>query len=74
MRVDGQAEWRNDQWVEIDDPDGVAVRVRGTLVTTIGYQLAPGAFAGVETTMALPGLPPERLPDRSAAPLLDSVA
>jgi Restriction endonuclease len=54
---------RNDQWVEIDDPDGIAVRVRGTLVTTIGYQLAPGALARVETTMALPGLPPERLPD-----------
>ena len=54
---------RNDQWVEIDDPDGVAVRIRGTLVTTIGYQLAPGAFTRVETTVARPGLPPERLLD-----------
>jgi hypothetical protein len=54
---------RNDQWVEIDDPDGVAVRIRGTLVTTIGYQLTPGAFARVETTVARPGRPPERLPD-----------
>jgi hypothetical protein len=53
---------RNDQWVEIDDPDGVAVRVRGTLVTTIGYELAPGSFTRMETTVALPGRPPERLP------------
>ena len=54
---------RNDQWVEIDDPDGVAVRIRGTLVTTIGYELAPGSFTWVETTVALPGRrPPERLP------------
>jgi hypothetical protein len=54
---------RNNQWVEIDDPDSVAVRIRGTLVTTIGYQLAPGAFTRVETTMTPPGGPPERLPD-----------
>jgi hypothetical protein len=54
---------RNDQWVEIDDPDGVAVRVRGTLVTTIGYKLAPGAFTRVDTTVTTPtGLPPEYLP------------
>jgi hypothetical protein len=52
---------RNDQWVEIDDPDDLAVRVRGTLVTTIGYQLAPGAFARVETTVTPPSRPPERL-------------
>jgi hypothetical protein len=36
---------RNDQWVEIDDPDGVAVRIRGTVVTTIGYQLTPGRLS-----------------------------
>lgn len=54
---------RNDEWVRIDDPDGVAVRIRGTLVTTIGYELAPGAFTRVETTVATPGRPPERLPD-----------
>jgi hypothetical protein len=54
---------RNDEWVGIDDPDGVAVRIRGTLVTTIGYELAPGAFTRVETTVAPPGRPPERLPD-----------
>jgi hypothetical protein len=54
---------RNDQWVEIDDPDGVAVRVRGTLVTTIGYELAPGSFTRVGTTVTPPGGPPERISD-----------
>lgn len=52
---------RNDQWVEIDDPDDVAVRVRGTLVSTIGYKITPGAFTHVATTVTPPGLPPERL-------------
>jgi hypothetical protein len=52
---------RNDQWVEIDDPDDVAVRVRGTLVTTIGYKLTPGAFTRVDTTVIPPGRPAERL-------------
>ena len=47
-----------------DEPNVVElVRVRGTLVTTIGYELAPGSFTRVGTTVIPPGGPPERISD-----------
>jgi hypothetical protein len=54
---------RDDRWVEIDDPDGVAVNTRGMLVTTIGFEIAPGSGT-VEDPIVIPpgGLPAERLP------------
>ena len=39
---------RDERWVEIDDPDGVAINTRGTVVTTIGFEIAPG-FGTLET-------------------------
>jgi hypothetical protein len=53
---------RDDRWVEIDDPDGVAVNTRGTVVTTIGFEIAPGSGIVEDPTVIPPsGLPPERL-------------
>lgn len=53
---------RDERWVEIDDPDGVAVNTRGTVVTTIGFEIAPGSGTVENPTVIPPGgLPPERL-------------
>jgi hypothetical protein len=53
---------RDDRWVEINDPDGVVVNTRGTVVTTIGYEIAPGSGTVEDPTVIPPGvLPPERL-------------
>jgi hypothetical protein len=58
----GRSPWRDDRWVEIDDPDGVAVNTRGTVVTTIGFEIAPGSGIVEDPTVIPPnGLPPERL-------------
>jgi hypothetical protein len=34
---------RDERWVEIDDPDEVALNTRGTLVTTTGFEILPGS-------------------------------
>ena len=53
---------RDDRWVEVDDPDSVAVSIRGALVTTIGYEITPGSGAVTDATVTPPGgRPPERL-------------
>jgi hypothetical protein len=53
---------RDDRWVKIDDPDGVAINTRGTVVTTIGFEIAPGSGSVEDPTVIPPnGLPPEHL-------------
>jgi hypothetical protein len=34
---------RDERWVEIDDPNEVALNTRGTLVTTTGFEILPGS-------------------------------
>jgi hypothetical protein len=36
---------RDERWVEIDDPSAVALNTRGTLVTTIGFEIVHGSYA-----------------------------
>jgi hypothetical protein len=46
---------RDEHWVEIDDPDDVALNTRGALVTTIGFEIVPGYFAVEDATIIPPG-------------------
>jgi hypothetical protein len=44
---------RDERWIEIDDPDQVALNTRGTLVTTIGFEIVPGGST-VENAIVIP--------------------
>jgi hypothetical protein len=46
---------RDERWVEIDDPDEVALNTRGALVTTIGFEIVPGSSTVEDATMIPPG-------------------
>jgi Restriction endonuclease len=46
---------RDEGWVEIDDPDEVALNTQGTLVTTIGFEIAPGSGLLYDQTVIEPG-------------------
>jgi hypothetical protein len=46
---------RDERWVEIDDPNQVALNTRGTLVTTTGFEIAPGSGTLSDQTVTGPG-------------------
>jgi hypothetical protein len=52
---------RDDQWVEVDDPDKVAVNVRGAMVTTTGFEITAGSGVVEDATVTTPSGDVERL-------------
>jgi hypothetical protein len=46
---------RDERWVEIDDPDEVALNTRGTVVTTIGFEIVPGSSILEDPAVIQPG-------------------
>lgn len=46
---------RDERWIEIDDPDEIALDTRGTLVTSIGFEIAPGSGELYDQTVIEPG-------------------
>jgi hypothetical protein len=52
---------RDARWVEVDDPDGVAVSLRGAMVTTIGFEITTGSGVVKDATVTTPSGEVERL-------------
>jgi Restriction endonuclease len=52
---------RDDRWVEVDDPDKVAVNVRGAMVTTTGFEITAGSGVVEDATVTTPSGDIERL-------------
>jgi Restriction endonuclease len=55
---------RDERWIEIDDPNGVALNIRGAKVASIGHQMVPGAleFSGLEVHPPDPNEPGQPSP------------